>query len=215
MKTKSVWEETKTFFPLFIKKINDSFSTQGKVCIIGASDGKFVIPLVKKGWKVLAIEIDKIAVYGGEVEFPKTGLRKMLGLVQRLRIEKLEKQVEILNDDFLACKLPNLCIGVFTSCSWHYSINHKVPLKVFIERMQSMVAPGGIFCAEYMMPCENKHFIIEHYVKEGQLLQYFDEQWEILENFYTEPFDEKAHVGNLVDHKHQMGFFMAKKLKKV
>lgn len=79
--------------------------------------------------------------------------------------------------------------------------------------MQSIVAVGGIFCAEYMMPCEKKHLNIEHYVNEGQLLQYFNEQWELLENFYTVLFSEKGHVGNLMDHKHRMGFFMAKKLK--
>lgn len=214
MRTKSVWEETKTFFPLFMKKINDSFINQGRIYVVGASDGKFVIPLAEKGWKVLALEVDKTAVYGGVVEFPKTGLGKMLGLEQRLKIEKLEKEVEILNDDFLTCKLlPQPCLGVFTSCSWHYSRNHSVPLKRFIEKMQSIVAVGGVFCAEYMMPSEKKHLNIEHYVKEGQLLQYFGEHWEILENFYTEPFNEKAHVDKLVDHRHRMGFFMAKKLK--
>ena len=77
--------------------------------------------------------------------------------------------------------------------------------------MQAIVEEGGIFCAEYMMPCEPRHEGKEHYLREGELRKYFANDWEVLEEFYTVPFAEKAHVGNLVDHIHRMGFFMAKR----
>jgi len=211
MKTTSVWQETKTFFPLFLNRLNALFPQPGRICIVGASDGKFVLPLAEEGWRVVAIEVDGTALYGGSVEFPGVGQQEMSGLVRRLRLENLEQYVEIVNDDFLACNLPSSCSAIFTSCSWHYSRNHRRPVREFIERMQTTVGYGGIFYAEYMMPCEPWHKGKEHYLKEGDLRRCFANDWEVLEEFYTVPFAEKAHVGNLVDHIHRMGFFMAKK----
>lgn len=211
MKTKSVWEETKTFFPLFLERLKTLFPLPRRVYIVGASDGKFVIPLAEAGWGVIAIEVDKTALYGGYVEIPIIGRQKMMGLTGRLRIENLEQHIEIINADFLTCNLSSLCFGIFTSCSWHYSRNHNRPLGEFIKRMQAVVAEGGIFCAEYMMPCESRHKAKEHYLKEGELRKHFENNWEVLEEFYTVSFTESAHVGNLVDHIHRMGFFMARR----
>lgn len=211
MKTKSVWDETKTFFPLFLKKIEDAFVRPGNICIVGASDGKFVIPLAEIGWRVIAIEVDKTAIYGGMVEFPGKQVREMKGLLGRLDAEGIHGNVETIVGNFLSCELPEACVGVFTSCAWHYSRNRGQPLGVFVERMQSILAPGGVFCAEYMMPCEQRHVGIEHYVQERQLLAHFQNGWDILEEFYTPVFPEKAHVGTVVDHVHRMGFLMAQK----
>lgn len=212
MKTGSVWKETKTFFPLFLDRLNMFYPKSGRVCVVGASDGKFVIPLAEAGWIVAAIEVDSTALYGGMVEFPEIGPQKISGLAQRLRLEGLEQQVEIINDNFLTCNLPNICSAIFTSCSWHYSRNHNSPVRKFIERMQALVARRGILCAEYMMPCEPHHENQEHYLKEGELRRYFTDNWEVLDEFYSVPFAEKAHVGNLADHIHRMGFLMARRI---
>lgn len=211
MKTKSVWDETKTFFPLFVSRIESIAVPPGKICIVGASDGKFVIPLDERGWHVIAIEVDQTAVYGGFVEFPKGKQRRMAGLLHRLKVEGLDSRVEVILGDFLSHELLEKCLGVFTSCSWHYSRNHRQPLKEFVEKMQAAVAPSGVFCAEYMMPCEPRHLGIEHYVKERQLPMYFQNGWDILEEFYTPIFPEKAHVGTVVDHIHRMGLLMVQK----
>lgn len=40
------------------------------ICIIGGSDGKFVLPFLRGGFSVTVYEIDETAVYGGEKEFP-------------------------------------------------------------------------------------------------------------------------------------------------
>ena len=212
MKTISLWEDTKTFFPLFMDRLEKNFPSPGTICIVGASDGKFVLPLAKKGWRVTAIEINRISLYGGIVEFPKNYNINSIGLISRLKKENLDDYVTIVNDNFFSYKVDNHQ-AIFTSCSWHYSFNHNVPLITFIEKMQSVIKKDGIFCSEYMMPWEEKHNKIEHYIKEMELLIYFPKpQWEIMENFYTEVFEEKAHVGNLMDHKHRMGFFMSKKI---
>jgi len=210
-KTNSIWEGTKTFFPIFLDRLNN-IHTSGNACVIGAADGKFVIPLAKIGWKVTAIELDAVSLFGGKVELPNGSTYNLPGLQKRLTEENINNFVEIINENFISTNLLKQYKAIFTSCSWHYSLNHKVPLKDYISKMQSIVARNGIFCAEYMMPCEKKHFNIEHYPKEGVIRDYFDTNWEVIEDFYTEVFVEPAHVCNLSDHKHKMGFFMALKL---
>lgn len=208
----SVWDSTRTYFPLVLRAVERFFSPPAEVCVVGASDGKFVIPLARRGWRVIAIEMDTVAIDGGLVEFPEKGLMPIAGLAKRLELEGLQEGVEIIRDDFLTCTLPPPCAAVFTSCSWHYSHNHMNPLAVFIKRMQAIVAQHGLFAAEYMMPCEDWHYGTEHYVQEAELRRYFEPgAWCVVDEFYTPPFPEGAHVGNLEEHTHRMGFLMARK----
>lgn len=204
----SHWAHTKTFFPLLVSEL-ERRDKVGRALIIGASDGKFVLPLAAKGWHVTALEIDPIALFGGSVEFPKGTAINSPGLFERVREHSLDANVQIVQDDFYEYVTKNTFDVVFTSCSWHYSRNHHRPVREYILKMQDCVAPEGLFCAEFMMPVEPRHFGSEHYMTQGQIRRYFGTTWNILEEFYTMPFLERAHVGNLSDHVHQMGFFMA------
>lgn len=211
MKTPSSWAETKTFFPLLVSRLEGRGVT-GSACIVGASDGKFVLPLIDKAWSVTAIDNDPIALYGGQIEFPKGVFLDTPGLRGRSRELDLELGLTLVLADMYEFVPEAQYDVVFTSCSWHYSKNHQRPVRDFVRQMQRCVSVGGIFCAEYMMPVEAKHFDSEHYMHEGQIRNYFPrEEWDILEEFYTAPFRERAHLGNLEDHVHRMGFFMAQK----
>lgn len=214
MNTQSLWKDTKTFFSTFSSHLEMDCNCPGSICIFGASDGKFVIPLAEKGWNISAIDIDKDSLYGGKIESPNGIVIPIPGILSRLKERNLEDYVKVYNENFMAWEIDRKYHAIFTSCSWHYSLNHDVPLINIIEKMQSVLGKNGIFCAEYMMPCEEWHYSVEHYVKKNQLKTYFPHnQWEILECFYTDVFEESAHVGNVKDHKHRMGFFIAKKLK--
>lgn len=169
-----------------------------------------MLPLAERGYKVIAIELDSVALYGGTVRLPGGDEKHSLGLVERLRLEGLQDAVTVISEDFLQRSSPILlCDAIFTSCSWHYSRNHSTPLASFVQRLQERVNPGGIFCAEYMMPVEKRHEGIEHYAKEGQIGKLFCEGWMVTEQFYTPKFVEKGHVHNLQDHYHRMGFILA------
>jgi len=205
----SHWAETKTFFPLLLAELEKK-NLVGTACIVGASDGKFVVPLANRGWHIVALEIDTVALFGGQVEYPRGTFTSSLGLHGRISEASVEKNVEIVHEDLYDFKPSKQFDVVFTSCSWHYSRNHHRRISEYIGNMQNCVAPGGIFCAEFMMPVEPKHFLSEHYLYEGQIRQYFA-GWSPLEEFYTAPFWESSHLGNLDDHVHQMGFFMAEK----
>lgn len=206
MKTQSLWQATKTFFPLFLGELTQR-SVQ-TVCVVGASDGKFVIPLAKLGFDVLAIERDGKAVHGGPVELPGHITGTMLGLRQRLKIEEVADHVTIVKDNLFDLRNLSACDAVWTSCSWHYSVNHDRPLREFVGRLQELCAPEGLLGAEFMMPVEDRHRAIEHYLDEGQIRDYL-EGWRLLWEAYTPAFVEDPHVEQLEPHTHRMGFVMA------
>ncbi|MFI0445132.1 hypothetical protein [Actinomadura sp. 6N118] len=210
MLTTSVWQDTKTFFPLFVDQLErDGAKT---VYVVGASDGKFVVPLAHRGLHVRAIERDLRALSGGPVTFPGPRDGTMLGLRGRLAAEHLEAQVEVIEGDLLDLDdTPEPADAVWTSCSWHYSANHDRPLADFINRMKGLCAqPRGVLGAEFMMPVEPRHHGIEHYLEAGEVRRYLP-GWQILWEAYTPPFVEAPHVEQLNEHVHRMGLVIARR----
>ncbi|MGW7396460.1 SAM-dependent methyltransferase [Streptomyces cyaneofuscatus] len=127
-----------------------------------------------------------------------------------LKLEELDERVEVVEDDFLnGAPLGLQCDAVWTSCSWPYSANHHHPLGEFVDRMQRLVRPGGVFGAEFMMPVERRHHMIEHYTSPERLHPHFIGDWEVLLTLRTTEFTERPHVGQLHDHTHRMGLLLA------
>ncbi|WP_194838806.1 bifunctional 2-polyprenyl-6-hydroxyphenol methylase/3-demethylubiquinol 3-O-methyltransferase UbiG [Nocardia sp. XZ_19_369] len=210
MSTTSIWEQTLTFFPQFHRALAEQCRRGATVAVIGASDGKFVLPLAEAGYNVVAIEKDPLALYGGEVLLPVSGLGYTPGLVERVKDADLQHSVRIVAEDFLDCDPADLAAeAVWTSCSWHYSANHRRPLVEFITHMQRLVRPGGVFGAEFMMPVQEQHHRIEHYTTPDSLASYFGDAWDVLLTLQTDPFVERAHIGQLHDHTHRMGMLIA------
>jgi hypothetical protein len=180
------------------------------VCVVGASDGKYVLPLARRGLRVIAIERDTLALDGGPITLPGPMPGTMAGLRARLTAESLTDQVTIAEADILDLteSIENVD-AVWTSCSWHYSINHRHPLADFIAAMQNLVHDDrGLFGAEYMMPVEPRHFDSEHYPDAGQLRRHLT-GWDILWEAYTPAFVEDPHVEQLQPHVHRMGLLIA------
>ncbi|BFV56355.1 hypothetical protein KCMC57_up14590 [Kitasatospora sp. CMC57] len=210
MQTQSLWEHTLTFFPQFLATLKEHASPDATVAVVGASDGKFVLPLAAAGYRVIAIERDPLALHGGEVHLPGDISAHAMGLIDRLKIEELQDRVQVLEEDFLQVEpLDMLCDAVWTSCSWHYSANHHCPLAEFVTRMQLLVRGGGLFGAEFMMPVEPRHHMIEHYTSPEKLSRHFTSDWRVLLTLRTGEFTERAHLGQLRDHTHRMGLLFA------
>jgi SAM-dependent methyltransferase len=207
--TASVWQTTRTFFPLFVEHLQQTRARS--VCVVGASDGKFVLPLARRGLTVRAIECDALALNGGSVTLPGPIVGTMAGLRQRLAVEGLSDRVEIIQADLLDLGGIDLnpLDAAWTSCSWHYSANHRRPLADFLAAMQALCRPdGGLFGAEYMQPVHPRHLGSEHYPEAGELRRYFAD-WNILWETYTPAFVEEPHVEQLESHVHRMGLFIA------
>jgi SAM-dependent methyltransferase len=210
MRTSSLWEHTLSFFPQYLASLKEHTSPGATVAVVGASDGKFVLPLAAAGYRVIAVERDPLALHGGEIRLPGDISTRATGLIARLKAEGLYDRVEVNERDFLAeglCR--DSCDAVWTSCSWHYSMNHHRPLAEFIARMQQLVRPGGVFGAEFMMPTEQRHFLTEHYTSPERLSRHFTGRWTIVLTLRTSEFTERAHVGQLHDHTHRMGLLIA------
>src|ERR1700761_33322 len=121
MQTQSLWEHTLTFFPQFLATLRGRVAPDSTVAVVGASDGKFVLPLAAAGYRVVAIERDALAVHGGEVRLPGDSQVRAMGLIDRLELEELHDRVQVIEEDFLAENpLDVPCEAVWTSCSWHY-----------------------------------------------------------------------------------------------
>jgi SAM-dependent methyltransferase len=212
MKTSSLWEHTLTFFPQFLATAHEHIPPGSRIAVVGASDGKFVLPLAAAGYRVTAIERDPLALHGGQVRLPGGITTSAPGLNARLKAEDIQDQVQVVEQDFLAARPPcGPCDAVWTSCSWHYSVNHHRPLADFVGRMQEIVRPGGLFAAEFMMPTEPRHFVSEHYISPERLSRHFTDGWSILLTIRTSEFTERAHLGQLQDHTHRMGVLIARR----
>ncbi|MFD7866245.1 class I SAM-dependent methyltransferase [Streptomyces sp. NPDC059783] len=210
MQTPSMWRHTLTFFPQFLAALKERTEPDSTVAVIGASDGRLVVPLADAGYRVIAIERDPLALHGGEVQVPGGGAGHAMGMIERLTQDGLHDRVQVVEDDFLASEpVTAPCDAVWTSCSWHYSANHHRSLGEFVDRMQRLVRPGGLFGAEFMMPLTQRHHVLEHYTSPERLRRYFTGDWDVLLTLRTDEFTERGHVGQPQDHNHRMGLLLA------
>lgn len=236
MKTKSIWgNPPKRLYKL----INLGFSNIGNkytACIVGCSDGKFLLPFARRGVHVTGYDIDDIALYGGYKDFPvrinntcykyKKGFKskeyklenkKVLGVTERLEFEGLSNYAHIEKRDFYKTVSDVKFDVVFTSCSLHYSVNKDFTLLYKTNKLKDIVKKGGYLYMDYMMAIDENDFELypkNKFYRKGEILNYFDESWEIVsirENNF--PSFEAAHVDCVKDHFHRFGYLLARKIK--
>ncbi|MEV6448484.1 class I SAM-dependent methyltransferase [Amycolatopsis sp. NPDC051716] len=208
--TTSLWADTRTFFPIFLEALKRRPDIES-VLVVGAADGKFVLPLAEAGYRVTAIDVNASALFGkqgvpsGQVEEKYPGSEN--GLEHRIHARQLTSRVSIIHGDICDEKIPPHD-ALWTSCSWHYSLNHFRPLGSFIEALKQCVRPGGYFGAEYFMPVSMSHVDSEHYLEQGAIWNHLND-WKATWEAYTPPFIELPHVGQPESHIHRMGFVLA------
>ena len=206
MKTKSIWGEPPPRLYRFRKILHAKFGNSGKVCIVGASDGKFVMPFLRSGFAVIAYELDEVAVFGGEKDFPlkrdfvplkkyisnparnpiyqriPSEKRKILGLKNRASIESLDHLLTIRMENFYKNPPSETYDAVFTSCSIPYPCNFDIPVSEIISALKNSVSTGGYLYMDYMLPLEDCHtWRPEHYLRRGEMKKYLqDDGWKIV-----------------------------------
>jgi 2-polyprenyl-3-methyl-5-hydroxy-6-metoxy-1,4-benzoquinol methylase len=208
------------------------------VCIVGCSDGKFVFPFLRNGYKVTAIDIDSVALYGGvklkpierahiipvkympsetKQEYRQIPSREIIihGLKHRAESELVDGNLTIIQSDFYRNPLETMFDVVFTSCSIQYKSNRDIPVSDIMETLKNHVKPNGLLYMDYMMPLEDNHiWKSPHFFRTGQIKSYFQHNW-IIEHIkeMKAPIFEIAHVDRLEDHYHRLGYILAKKIK--
>lgn len=236
MKTKSIWGNPPTRLYKLINLAEKDFNNKFTACIVGCSDGKFLMPFARKGYLVTGYDIDEIALYGGEKDFPivkdkikytynkdfksndyELERKRVLGTVERLEKENLSNNAIIEKRDFYK-NIPNKKFDVvFTSCSLHYTVNKDFTLKDKVKKLQSIVSKNGFLYIDYMMAIDeedNTNYPKSKFFRKGEIRNYFDDSWKIIsvvEN--NTPSFEGAHVDCVKDHFHRFGYVLAKKVK--
>lgn len=236
MRTKSIWGNPPTRLYKLIKLAEKKYNNNFTACIVGCSDGKFLMPFARKGYSVTGYDIDDIALYGGEKDFPIVNQKntykydknfksenyllerkRVLGTVERLEIEGISNNAKIEKRDFYK-NVPNKKFDVvFTSCSLHYSVNKEFTLRDKIEKLQSIVSKNGLLYIDYMMAIDENDFVNypeNKFFRKGEIKEYFNDGWKIIsikEN--NKPTFEGAHVDCVKDHFHRFGYVLAEKVK--
>lgn len=232
MKTKSIWGNSPTRIYKLMNFAEERFNNDFTTCIVGCSDGKFLMPFARRKHKVTGYDIDKIDLNGGMKEFPirpgnpkykyskdfvpkKYELKpvEVLGVRKRVEIERLEKYAKIEERNFYKDLPKEKFDVVFTSCSLHYTINNKYTLKDKIDKLKSIVKPNGIIYIDYMMALEEDDYELYpeyKFFRNGQAAEFLGPDWEII-SYYEQkkPVFEAGHVVTTEDHFHRFGYLMA------
>ena len=236
MKTKSIWGNPPTRLYKLLNMAKKEWGQDFTACIVGCSDGKFLMPFAREGIKVTGYDIDDIALYGGNKEFPilnkkikykytknfkskkfELETRRVLGVTERLKIEKLEKYANIEKRDFYRDQPNKKFDVVFTSCSLHYSANQDFTLEEKTKKLQDIVSKKGYLYIDYMMAIDEDDYTnypAAKFYRKKEIINYFNEDWEIIS--YKEnnlPSFEGAHVDCVKDHFHRFGYLLARRIK--
>lgn len=180
-KVESMWGKPNKSYYKFLNLLEKS-GLPKTLCILGCSDGKFVLPAARKGFSVLAIDIDANALYGGDIDLFGETINN-IGMVRRLEIEKLRDRVEVVNQSFIDHNHHDTYSGVFTSGSIHYADNSVYSLEEVINRIQSYVSPSGFLFQEYIHTSEADNDSNRHFVEKKIIASFFnDPQWTILKH---------------------------------
>lgn len=236
MKTKSIWGNPPTRLYKLLNLAKEDWGKNFTACIVGCSDGKFLMPFAREHIKVTGYDIDDIALFGGNKEFPivkekikysftpnfksavfELETKKVLGIIERLQIENLLQFATIEKKDFYRSLPTDKFNVVFTSCSLHYSANQDFTLEEKTKKLQEIVLPNGYLYIDYMMAIDENdydNYPSSKFYRKKEILNYFDNNWEILsfkEN--NIPSFEGAHVDCVIDHFHRFGYILAKRRK--
>jgi SAM-dependent methyltransferase len=208
-----MWGNPPSRFYRLLQIVEAAFPVRSlSIAILGCSDGKFVLPAARRGHRVLAIDIDRVALFGGEKP-GVGGVAWMPGLVARLQQEKLHDRVNVIEADFVGGGPPQRAAHLaVTSGSIQYSRNLRHSVRAIVASIQSYVRPRGYLYVDYMLPTEEKHRERENFLVRGALRALFPAtEWQILYDRVLPPQPEKAHVDNPVDHFHHWGHLLARR----
>lgn len=177
----SIWGRPNRSFYRFLAMVETS-GLPKTLCVLGCSDGKFVIPAAKKGFTVLAIDIDTVALYGGEVDLLGE-LVHTVGMQRRLETKGLRDKVLIVNQSYLQYVPTMTYSGVFTSGSIHYAQNAGYPLEEVVRKIQSFVSPGGFLFQEYIHTSESDNDPGRHFLDKKRMAAFFNApQWDVVKH---------------------------------
>lgn len=211
----SYWAPYYTAFPLLGEHLptagSDPVAGGGPVaCVIGASDGKFVTPLLRLGWRVVAIELDDVFLDGGIITLT-AGDVPITGLCQRLRDLAAIDRCEIVRQDYMVWQPAESFQLVTTSGLWSMPENRHHSLVDLVRRQQSFVAKDGLLFADYLMATNAEERSTGFCPEVDEVAEMFpDTEWELLLNAEMGRMGE-SHLGWEEWHEHRYAAIIARR----
>ncbi|MGH3858693.1 hypothetical protein [Actinokineospora sp.] len=193
----SYWGPYFTHFPALARYIPlgaYAERVRPRACVLGVSDGKFALPLLRAGWEVVGVETDSLFLDGGVLELVD-GCHTVTGLRERLAAEGLEDRCTIVERDYMTVEPAGDFQLVMGSGLWSMPPNRVHTMRALIDQAMAMVAPAGIFFADYLVGFtpEDKTCGFYPSVEEmGRIVA--RDGWEVFENVDLGVYSE-SHLG--------------------
>lgn len=179
--TTSIWGNPHPVYYRFLRTIECSGMSKN-LAVLGCSDGKYVIPAAKRGFTVLAIDQDPVAIWGGKVNIGNNVVESA-GLVERVTREGVAEYCSIMEGDFLQQNPTTKYSGVYTSGSIHYEENSQYKLDEVIKQIQSFVSENGFLLIEYILRSDKNIDQDRHFVTTDEIARFFkDPLWRVTSN---------------------------------
>jgi hypothetical protein len=205
----SYWAPYYTAFPLLGDHLETEAPGDRAACVIGASDGKFVTPLLRLGWRVVAIELDDVFLDGGTITL-KSGEVRITGLRQRLRDLALDR-CEIVRQDYMVWPPTELFQLVTTSGLWSMPENRHHTLADLVRRQQGLVAKHGLLFADYLMATNAEERATGFCPEVDEVAEMFPRpEWQLLLNAEMGRLGE-SHLGWEEWHEHRYAAVIARR----
>lgn len=181
----SYWGPYFTYFPALSRYLplgDYARRTRPRACVLGASDGKFALPLLRAGWEVVAVETDDLFLNGGELDLID-GHHVVTGLRERLATEKLEDRCTVVEQDYMTLPAEGEFQLVMGSGLWSMAPNRAHTLQALIDHAMAMVAPAGIFFGDYLIGLNDEERECGYYPETDVMEKIVDRPgWTVFEN---------------------------------
>ncbi|MFD4668827.1 hypothetical protein ACFWNN_03780 [Lentzea sp. NPDC058450] len=207
----SYWAPYFTYFPALSRYIplgDYARRVRPRACVLGASDGKFALPLLRAGWEVVGVETDETFLDGGVLDLVD-GPHEIVGLRKKLADEGLEDRCTIIEQDYMTLEASGDFQFVMGSGLWSMPPNRGHSLQTLFDHAMGMVAPGGVFFADYLVGLTPEDQACGYYpgIEEmGGIVA--RDGWEVFENVDLGIYGE-SHVGFEEWHFHRYAAVIA------
>jgi hypothetical protein len=186
--TVSIWGRPPDWYLAWVERV--ARLSHPRAAVLGCSDGKFVLPLARRGIRVAAIDYDRVALYGGQKTGRDGSPIVVEGLDWRLTRESLRHVVDIIDDDFLS-RDPEPAPAVFCSGALHYSRNSHFTLKRITDILKAWVLPGGELLFEHMTPSTLEHRRRSNMgSQEAWEAMFRDPEWVLVDSVVSDPMPD-------------------------
>lgn len=183
--SKSYWAPYFTYFPTLARYIPlgaYAKRVQPQACVLGVSDGKFALPLLRAGWRVVGVETDSLFLKGGSFDLVD-GHHDVIGLRQRLSDEALEDRCTIIENDYMSMEPGGDFQLVMGSGLWSMPPNRVHTMQALFDHAMAMVAPGGVFFADYLIGLTREEQACGYYPSVEEMDTIVARQgWQVFEN---------------------------------